>query len=1799
MDLITPTHHGVLSRKYSFFNKFKRHSRQKFPKTYALLVVLTCLLIPDLYSQVVVNEVITDPQQNWSSGGFTDPTPGGTAGSDDEWIELYISVGGLDLTGWTITVDDGVPFSGDLTNTGAFDVVNYIGSGSLSNTVAGDYIILGNPDGGNEINNSGVTITLEDDNTPTPNIIDQIFIDGASGTMFTGNASGVDDESVARIPNGQDTDVEADDFVLTRATLGTSNSPSGIVLINEVVTDPQQDWEGGGFTSTPGGGGASGTDEWIELYIGTSGLNLTKWTIRVDDGGVFSGDLTSSGAFQVVNYVGSGSFVNTQVGDYVVLGNPTGSEEMNNSVFIELFHPDGSLVDDVEIGDDDEGDGNGDGAPDGAASGGDANSIDDESVARIANGTDTDNDINDFQQVRSTIGSENGLVNVFVDAAATDDSGLGTVGNPKQLIQSGIDLVLSAGTVTVAGGNYTENLTISKPLTINGANQGVAGNAIRGTESRVDPGTLSTALTISSDDVTIDGIQIGTDGSTSNATGGILASISSTIAVTNNIIYANSTGISISGSATGTVDISDNLVSMLAVEDATNATNGSVGIALSNISGDTDANITGNDISNAGIGISTYALTSSVEAIIDGGTYTGCTAGIIPLNTDGMGGFSPSMLTIQNVTMSGFVTDTDVVNPDTEVGVYVVSAGGTGVDDLTITMDNLDISGVGNGAATGASNNSGIIIGDFPSASNGAGINAAITNCNIHDNENRGIYTRGADAVTNITQTSITGNGFNPHASGGNFGFSIIGREGSITTVSNCFITNPATLSAPEDIGAGYYVSGLHISTGGSLTVSDCSLDNNGNGFIAETSGIDLSGNYFGTTDEPTIHARVGASNDFTPWLALSTDTEGGTAGFQGDFSDLIVGVSGSQTGVSGRVEEGISLVDASGTVTVNAGTYPESLTISKSLTLNGANQGVAGSGTRTAESIIEPSSTSVGIIVSTNDLTIDGFQFGTDNTSSNHSTAISNTGFSGFTAANNVIYSNSSGIGLSSVTSGTITLSNNAIEMLNLEDPLTATNPSVGVFVSNVSGSADVDISGNDVSNASFGIFGFALTSSTDLVIDGGNISDCTKGIEVDNADGTGNYSPSTVTIQNVTMMDFIGPDADVLAPDAQAGIYLGVFSTLGSGSATDADDISASISNVNISGVGNTANDYSGIYVADFNSGEPSTGTSDLISIDVSISNSIVSDNLNRGVYTRGANATTTISNSTLSDNGSNPASIGSALVVFASGSINISNSFLVNPGSSTGTVSTLLAQQNGVITAQNNSFDQNTNGDLADIQTGGTVDMSGNWLGETDQTIIEGFMDLTGVDFTPWLGSGTDTDGGTPGFQPDLSSLFVGTSGTQTLGERIQEGHDLIDADGTITIIQDNYAETLTVSKNVSLNPESGTTIDNITLGDTLFILTNLEINNTLDISTGFLDIDLDDGDKSDDPTLTLNNAVLGTFSDANHIEGKIETAIAAAGSFTFPVGDAGAYRPAILNPTNATTFLVSHVAETTAGDIETDLVGVTSTQLTGDIESTLNFRYWDLDVVTGTPGNTDVTLEITSGDNASDPGTLGMARFDGANWSEIVLVGAGGSDPYTITGRTSSFSDFTIYTTDNVANPLPVELLGFKGEYRDSNIQLFWSTLTEVNAELFQIERREILEDDFQTIGSVAAHGNANERKDYSYLDKNVEGAYYYRLKMVDYDGTYEYSEIVLVADELNQQKVLLYPNPVREEVYFNGIDPSYIKRIAFYDLNGKPQKMITSPSSSSIDTSALPEGHYLVKIELIEGSLFEGRILKQN
>ena len=98
---------------------------------------------------------------------------------------------------------------------------------------------------------------------------------------------------------------------------------------------------------------------------------------------------------------------------------------------------------------------------------------------------------------------------------------------------------------------------------------------------------------------------------------------------------------------------------------------------------------------------------------------------------------------------------------------------------------------------------------------------------------------------------------------------------------------------------------------------------------------------------------------------------------------------------------------------------------------------------------------------------------------------------------------------------------------------------------------------------------------------------------------------------------------------------------------------------------------------------------------------------------------------------------------------------------------------------------------------------------------------------------------------------------------------------------------------------------------------------------------------------------------------------------------------------------------------------------------------------------------------------------------------------------------------------VNEPVPVELISFTASANNSIINLNWSTATELNNSGFEVQRKAGTSD-WNIIGFIAGFGTTTTQNNYSYTDQNpFVGNNIYRLKQIDYDGTFEYSQEVEV------------------------------------------------------------------------------------
>ncbi|MDP2366370.1 MAG: T9SS C-terminal target domain-containing protein, partial [Ignavibacteria bacterium] len=115
-----------------------------------------------------------------------------------------------------------------------------------------------------------------------------------------------------------------------------------------------------------------------------------------------------------------------------------------------------------------------------------------------------------------------------------------------------------------------------------------------------------------------------------------------------------------------------------------------------------------------------------------------------------------------------------------------------------------------------------------------------------------------------------------------------------------------------------------------------------------------------------------------------------------------------------------------------------------------------------------------------------------------------------------------------------------------------------------------------------------------------------------------------------------------------------------------------------------------------------------------------------------------------------------------------------------------------------------------------------------------------------------------------------------------------------------------------------------------------------------------------------------------------------------------------------------------------------------------------------------------------------------------------------------------------------NIVPVELTSFTASIIGDIITLNWQTETELNNQGFEIEKQSESENRWETIGFVPGYGTTTEPTSYSFIDKDITtGTYKYRLKQLDYDGSFNHSNEIEVQVNFTPKELRLYqnyPNP---------------------------------------------------------------------
>ncbi|QRR01436.1 T9SS type A sorting domain-containing protein [Dyadobacter sandarakinus] len=261
----------------------------------------------------------------------------------------------------------------------------------------------------------------------------------------------------------------------------------------------------------------------------------------------------------------------------------------------------------------------------------------------------------------------------------------------------------------------------------------------------------------------------------------------------------------------------------------------------------------------------------------------------------------------------------------------------------------------------------------------------------------------------------------------------------------------------------------------------------------------------------------------------------------------------------------------------------------------------------------------------------------------------------------------------------------------------------------------------------------------------------------------------------------------------------------------------------------------------------------------------------------------------------------------------------------------------------------------------------------------------------------------------------------------------------------------------------------------------------------------------------------------------------------------------------------------------------VLGYSSEPGLGDKSENSRNGTWDYWLVKLNASGTQVWDKVLGGGGYDNARAI-ISTADGG----LLLAGNSNSDAgFEKTDNKKGLSDLWIVKLAPEP-PLPVRLASFTARKELSSTSLSWQTSSETQSDHFEIEHS-VNAKTWNHIASVNALGESEVLHNYHFTHVNpANGNNYYRLKMVDTDGSFTYSKAEQVSFQF-EFDVNVYPNPVAEYIHVEAADWSKVKGLQV--LNNQGKALYSSGSRPSYDISArsLAPGLYFIKVTLTDGS----------
>ena len=408
--------------------------------------------------------------------------------------------------------------------------------------------------------------------------------------------------------------------------------------------------------------------------------------------------------------------------------------------------------------------------------------------------------------------------------------------------------------------------------------------------------------------------------------------------------------------------------------------------------------------------------------------------------------------------------------------------------------------------------------------------------------------------------------------------------------------------------------------------------------------------------------------------------------------------------------------------------------------------------------------------------------------------------------------------------------------------------------------------------------------------------------------------------------------------------------------------------------------------------------------------------------------------------------------------------------------------------------------------------------------------------------------------------------------------------------------------------TISGSSVTTFDNLTLNNAtgLTLSTPANISAVLALTAGLLNTS-----SADSLTMLVGSTTpVLTTASTSYVNGplNVQKNTMASQTLNFPIGAAGDCRPISLTVSHSTTSTFNYVAKLYAGNSFSAGGANTYTNYPATVDTLSGVHYYSIHRYDATPvyqstlslSSAAITINFGTDDQVYNGSLLTICKTytNNTDWIDIGQSTCSlGTNTYTaaqggsITSNNfTSFSYFALGRKNGTGkDPLPIELLSFNAIPNGDKVDIKWETVSESNNKYFTIEKSS----DGMHFTKVMDHpgaGNSTSYRNYAETDyQPYSGISYYRLKQTDFNGNFNYFNMVPVNFE-KQTSLTLYPNPISTTQPLNISTQGYQNDqvlVVLSDMQGNEffSKVLVSTENNQIfalnETSTLAPGCYIV------------------